>query len=327
MFDRYRNSNLSYYARNYARQLIPGWLYRSRLEAFLRRIDRYRPEDWRDRLAYCNKLTFPSSLGLQAEAIGGMRIPKKGKVYHFDLTEYTRWFEPSLMHHHAFGDVTHIPDHPSVVKSRPITGDNRNSVLMKLVKMRHFNFIHDPVPLSEKRNHLIGMASVSQPHRVRFFERYFNHPLCTLGQINRGTTHDQWIRPKMSIRQHLDYKFILCLEGYDVASNLKWVMSSGSLAVMPEPVYETWYMEGRLIPDVHYIRISSDYSDLEERLQHYIDHPAECLDITREAQAYTQRFRNNELEDLLNLLVLMKYFIQTGQMDADARLLDLIGTQ
>ena len=62
----------------------------------------------------------------------------------------------------------------------------------------------------------------------------------------------------------------MALEGIDVASNLKWVMSSNSIAVMPRPTCETWFMEGTLIPDYHYIEIKPDFSDLEERLNQYI---------------------------------------------------------
>lgn len=313
MFRQYRNSNLVYYAGNYLRLLIPSAWHRAQLDSAFRSVNSHDRDTIVHRLNYCNKLNSPSPLGPDAEPIGDLKIPKKGKVYHFDLTQFTRWFDPMLLHHHAYGDVTHIPEFPALLKSRPIAGDNRNSVLMKLVKMRHFNFVSDPIPFHRKKDLLIGMASVSQPHRVAFFERYFGHPMCELGQINRGTNHDQWIKPRIGIRDHLNYKFILCLEGYDVASNLKWVMSSGSLAVMPEPVYETWYMEGELIPNVHYIRINKDYSDLEDRLQHYIQNPRDAQAMVQAANDYTMRFRNHALEDLLSLLVLEKYFVCTGQ--------------
>ncbi|GIR91542.1 MAG: hypothetical protein CM15mP92_0060 [Halieaceae bacterium] len=72
-----------------------------------------------------------------------------------------------------------------------------------------------------------------------------------------------------SLDTHLKHKFILCIEGNDVASNLKWVMSSNSVAVMPKPKYESWFMEGKLIPNYHYILIKDDYSDLEEKLNYY----------------------------------------------------------
>lgn len=74
----------------------------------------------------------------------------------------------------------------------------------------------------------------------------------------------------------MDYKFIMALEGNDVASNLKWVMSSNSIAVMPRPTCETWFMEGKLIPNYHYIEIKPDFTDLEERLKYYIEHPEEA---------------------------------------------------
>ena len=323
MSGRFRNNKFLYYSSNYLRQMVPSAWYRSQLDNMLQSVSHYERDNLIHRLNYYNKLGKLTSLGTDATPVGDLKIPRKGKVYHFDFTEFTRWFDPDLLHHHAYGDVTHIPEFPSIVKSRPIAGDNQNSVLMKLVKLRHFNFISDPVPFSNKMDHLIGMASVSQPHRVAFFERYFDHPMCTLGQINKGTAHDHWIRPKIDIRKHLDYKFILCLEGYDVASNLKWVMSSGSLAVMPEPVYETWYMEGELIPDVHYVRIAKDYSDLEERLRHYIEHPKEALNIVRAANDFTKRFRNGRLEDLLSLLVLEKYFVRTGQKNPHPAVADL----
>ena len=41
-------------------------------------------------------------------------------------------------------------------------------------------------------------------------------------------------------------------------------MSSNSVAVMPKPKYESWFMEGKLIPDYHYVLIKDDYSDFEE---------------------------------------------------------------
>ena len=98
--------------------------------------------------------------------------------------------------------------------------------------------------------------------------------------------------PKKTIREHLDYKFIMALEGNDVASNLKWVMSSNSIAVMTRPTCETWFMEGKLIPDYHYIEIKDDLSDLEEKLNYYIAHPAEAEQIVEHAHEYvSQIFR------------------------------------
>ena len=160
---------------------------------------------------------------------------------------------------------------------------------------------------------LVGRGAVTQTHRKRFLELYFNHPLCIIGQVNRDNQGDKYLVEKMTIDEQLEYKFILSLEGKDVATNLKWIMSSSSLAVMPRPKYETWFMEGALIPNHHYVLIKDDYSDLEERLNYYIENTAEALEIVRNANEYVRQFRNKKREDLISLLVLDKYFKETRQ--------------
>jgi hypothetical protein len=78
-------------------------------------------------------------------------------------------------------------------------------------------------------------------------------------------------------------------------------MSSNCLAVMPLPKYETWFMEGTLIPNYHYV------------LNYYIEHTDEALNIIQNAHNYVDQFRNKKREDLISLLVLKKYFEKTGQ--------------
>ena len=90
-------------------------------------------------------------------------------------------------------------------------------------------------------------------------------------------------------------------------------MSSNSIAVMPRPTCETWFMEGTLIPDYHYIEIKADFSDLEERLNYYIEHIDEAQEILKHAHEYVAQFKNRERENLISLLVLDKYFEMTGQ--------------
>ncbi len=105
----------------------------------------------------------------------------------------------------------------------------------------------------------------------------------------------------------------MALEGNDVASNLKWVMSSNSLAVMTRPTCETWFMEGTLKPGVHYVEVREDFSDLPEKLQHYIAHPNEAETIIRQAHEYVAQFQNPKRERLIALLVMDKYFRLSGQ--------------
>ncbi len=294
--------------------IVPAAWHRKRLAAKLAEADGVYRGILINRVNYYNKLRAGAMLS-EASALSDISLPQRRRVYHFDSQRYLRYFREDLRIRFIWGDVTLIPEEPSLVKSRPIGSRNSNSILLNLDKARHFNFINDPKSFLDKKDILIGRANVTQPHRIRFYQQYFDHPMCDLGQINRSP-NPQWIKEKLSIAKHLEYKFILSLEGNDVATNLKWVMSSNSIAVMPTPTFETWFMEGRLIPDHHYIHIKDDYSDLEEKLRYYSEHTEEAIQIIRNAHEYVDQFRNKNREDLISLLVLEKYFYCTGQLAA-----------
>lgn len=317
---KHKNNKPLYYIKGFVRYYIPKWICRKRLPSILKQLetlDAKEKEYVLGRINYYNKLetTTPidSSKSIQLQNFK-LQHRKKGNVYFFDTYEYTRFFPTTYNIVTLFGDITQVPDTPSLTKSRPIAGDNANSVILKLNKIRHYTFVKDKKAFTDKKNILIGRACIKQAQRIRFWEMYFNHPMCDLGQINANNiVRPEWIKPAISIDEHLDYKFILCIEGFDVASNLKWVMSSNSLAVMPKPTYETWFMEGTLIPNYHYVCIKDDYSDLEERLTYYINHPDEAQAIIDHAHEYVAQFRNKRRENLISLLVLKKYFEKTGQ--------------
>lgn len=270
---------------------------------------------------YC-RLTLPVILPSDSLSVSAFEIPPKvphkprNTPYYIDAYEHLRHFDGDCRFVPCFGDVNYVPDVPSLVKSRPICEDaslNENSVLLCLNKIRHFNFINDPYSWSEKKDMLVGRSVVVQPQRERFIQMYFDHPMCDLGQINRHNLHDpRYLKPKMPIGEHLKYKFILCIEGHDVASNLKWVMSSNSLPVMPKPKFETWFMESTLVPDYHYVCISDDYSDLEERLRYYISHPDEACAIIEHNHEFVNQFRDTKRETVISLCVLQRYFKMTN---------------
>ena len=310
-----QRNKVLYYAANFLRQLVPPHFYQLSLKGKLSSIDRYDGDYIRKRVNYYNKLSGLTSIGNNSVRLNALRKVKGPKAYFFDTFEYARYFPQNLRANVLFMDVIHIPNVPTIQKSRPISGDNANAVLLNLDKKRHFLFVKDHKLFSEKKDMLIGRGAISQPHRIKFMEMYFASPLCDLGQVNRVGGDPDWIKPKMSIGQHLDYKFILSLEGNDVATNLKWIMSSNSVAVMPKPKYETWFMEGRLIPDFHYILIRDDYTDLEERLHDYIANPDRAERIVTNANEYVRQFFDKKREELISLLVLEKYFSNTNQID------------
>lgn len=313
-----KNNKLKYYIINFIRVYsIPDFLYRVRRKAIIDSLNNRLDKDYiLSRVDYYCRLQ--SVIPMQEDKGMIMNFGRKGKynsVYFFDTYEFLRYFPKSLRWNYRFGDVNTLQSSPSVVKSRPITEKNENSVLLNLDKVRHFIFLNDKRRFIEKKNEVIFRGKISdKPRRIAFCERWFSDPICDIGGIEgKHSVHLEWVVPKMSLYDHLDFKFIMCLEGNDVASNLKWVMNSNSLAVMPKPTCETWFMEGKLIPDYHYVEIKSDYSDLKERMEYFMEHTDEALAIISHAHEWCAQFFDKKREKLISILVLDKYFKMTGQ--------------
>jgi len=262
-----------------------------------------------DRIGYYNKLDKIFQPPEDAKTISEFKKQQSRKTYFYDLYEYLRHFPSKNKITYLFGDITYVPEAPTIVKSRPIGGDNQNSILLKLNKVRHFIFVNDNVPFKDKKGMLVWRGKVHQSHRKAFFDNFFDHPLCNIGQTNnKANDHFRWQKGKLSLKEMSQYKFILAIEGKDVASNLKWVMSSNSLAMMVKPTYETWFMEGRLVPNHHYVLLKDDYSDLEEKINFYAKHVDEAEAIINNAHAYVKPFKNNHFEGLISYGVLKKYY-------------------
>ena len=312
---KHRNNKQKYYLLNYLSLLLPDFLFRNKLKTIFNSLNKYEILYIKERVNYYNQLEKHQELPKEIKKLKKLKIKNFHRTYFFDTNEYTRFFDKKLKLNMLFGDIIHIPELPSIVKSRPINDNNQNSILLKLNKIRHFTYTNDKNKFKNKKNKLIGRSAISPKHkkRIEFFKIYFNHPLCNLGAINKNTSHPEWLKNKISIEDHLKYKFIMCVEGVDVATNLKWVMSSNSIAVMPKPKIESWFMENRLIPDYHYIEIKEDYSNLESKLNHFMKNTKKCNEIIKNANEYVLQFKNKKREDIISLLVLEKYFHFTNQ--------------
>ncbi len=310
-----KNSKLFYFVRCALRELVPGSICRAQVEHLIQSgLSKFNRADVLDRVDYYNKLSDPTPLAKDAPLLREHRMGSRGQVYYFDTREFTRFFPQSLRWRHLPGDITQVPNEPTIVKSRPIDGDNVNGVLLNLNKVRHFIFVDDDTPFEQKKTVAVFRGKVRNKSKRRdLFQKHFNSPFCNFGDTSgHSSDPEAWKTGKMTILQQLENKFILAVEGNDVASNLKWVMSSNSIAMMPKPAFETWFMEGRLIPNVHYIEISADYSDLEAKIRYFSEHTDEALKIIEHAHDYVQQFQNSERERLISLLVMKKYFSLTN---------------
>lgn len=322
-----KNGKIGMYLRGIWLMLEPKWWCRYRASRILAAYDSL-PVDVRQRVDrrvsyYC---ALPEGGAVDASAMPVLAdnhfladrakaypteiATRKGRLagpvsYFFDTYEFTRCFPQHLHWMIAGGDVSQQQAEPTITKSRPVLepGGCSNNVLMKLNRIRHFIFFRDPFAWEEKVARVVFRGVVRhKPRRRQFLDMWQHHPMCDL-RDGGG----------MAIYDHLRYRYIMALEGNDVASNLKWVMSSGSIAVMPRPTCETWFMEGCLIPDYHYICIADDYHDLIDKVMYYEAHPDAARAIVRHANEWVRQFQDEREERLVSLRVMQKYLSYVNQ--------------
>lgn len=314
-----KNSKAAYYIGAAWRDLVPDSITRHQLKREMDTCARLYDEAYiADRVDYYCKLDSPAPLGAEASRIGQLGKQGNPSTYYYDSRELLQWFPADRMWNFKFGDVRDIPPHPAIVKSRNL-GDNSNAVLLKLDKCRHFVYVKDRTPFEQKKDRAIFRGQVgTRENRILFINKFAGNARIdaanTLanGGLLANNANGEKIVPRLSLYDHLQYRYIMALEGNDVASNLKWVMSSRSLAVTPRPTCETWFMEGRLLPGIHYVEVKDDFSDLEAQMDYYSSHPAEANDIADNANRYVAQFRDKRRERYIGLRVLQKYFNLTN---------------
>lgn len=325
---KYKNIKSFYYLRHVLAALVPRIFYRLRLQSELKKIKYYDEEYIFSRLNYYNKRedrftvseNSMANKNFRRRQLGNIKenIIKKNKevkkhtTYFFDLYKLFSFFDNKKKLDFIFGDITKAQKIPTIVKSRPIINSD-DSIILNLNKVRHFHFINDHKKFIDKKNKAVWRGYGENSKARQYFLKNYHHiSMFNIGQT--GPVLDApWVKNFMPISEQLDYKFIFCIEGVDTATSIKWVMSSNSVCVMPKPKYETWFMEGALQPDVHYIEISDDFSNAEQKIKYFIEHPNKLLKIIENAQAHVEQFKHPKREKLISLMVLDKYFSLSGQ--------------
>ncbi|WP_246801787.1 lipopolysaccharide biosynthesis protein [Campylobacter sp. 2018MI34] len=226
---------------------IPRYFFQINLNKIFNEILKYNTkelENIQTRVKYYNKINqfFTPA---KKEKIGKFSFKKTS--YTFDAYEISKYFKDGFLRDKDFNDIRHTFKNPTICKSRPLEDNNKNNILLKLNKNRHFCFLKDDINYENKKDIAIFRGAVYQEHRKNFFHSYFNKTFCDIGDTSKQP--NQWKKSFLSKKEQMKYKFIISLEGNDVASNLKWAMNSNSLVLAPKMTCETWFMEGSLKPN------------------------------------------------------------------------------
>jgi hypothetical protein len=277
-------------------------------------LDRFNLSQINERVNYYCKLPHPFILNNDAKTHSDLSVWNGKSAQCLDLKQYLRFFSSRFAFYYRLGDVTTVPIVPTFLKSRPISSVNSNSVILKLNAGRFYDFQKDRLSFNEKKSIAVFRGPCHKKHRQVFIDQTYRLPNADIGDTRNSEKFQPYYKGFMSQSDQLKFKYIISVEGNDVATNLSWIMASNSLAFMKKPKYETWFMQGVLIPDYHYVLLKDDYSDLPEKMDYYNRHTQEALDIISNAQNHVAQFFDHKREKLISLLVLKKYFELSGQM-------------
>jgi len=310
---RLHTKKIRFYLKHVIKSWVPRFYLEQRLFTELAHAAEYDPLELKERVDYYCKIDAPFKLPHGAKTYRDLSIRKLPSAPCFDLKQYLRYFPSQLPFDCDLGDVTHVPPQPTFVKCRPIGTHNANSVLMKLNAGRFFDFKKDRLAFHEKKTIAVYRGPCHQKHRQQFVQQCYKTPQTDIRDTRKSVQSLPTFGPFMSPEDQLCNKFIISVEGNDVSSNIKWIMASNSLAFMTKPKFEGWFMQGKLIPDHHFVLLRDDYADLPEKIDHYSRNTDEALKIIANAQRHVAQFFDDKRERLISLLVANKYFSFSSQ--------------
>ena len=112
---------------------------------------------------------------------------------------------------------------------------------------------------------------------------------------------------KMSMIEQAEFKYILHIQGHVSAFRLSYELGMGSVILLVESQWKLWFSH-LLVPNVHFVPVKGDLSDLFDRIRWCRNHDSECQEIAENAKSFYQEFlcRDRVLDYLQNTLVEVK---------------------
>lgn len=203
---------------------------------------------------------------------------------------------------------------------RAETGDH---IIWPLASHRFHYLIglDDKLTWEEKKHELIFRGVTTGPlvpsitstgriktSRFEIINKWHDKPWANLGFnriIDSTKLRPQWnqlkdailnlVKPYLSVPSMLDDRFILCIEGEDIATSFGWALASNSVPIHPYPfVFEVWYFQG-LKPWIHFIPCEPDGSDIGELMSWASKNDSKCKEIATAGREHMTKMLDAKL--------------------------------
>lgn len=128
-----------------------------------------------------------------------------------------------------------------------------------------------------------------QNGRGSLVDQYGDASWCDIGFSKNTCGIQRRLKPYIKETEWVNHKIMLCMEGNDVASSLRWMIAADSVVLMPTPTCETCFCEGLLKPWVHYVPLNDDLSDLKEKYDWILRNPVYAKELRQRSRQWAQR--------------------------------------
>jgi Glycosyl transferase family 90 len=144
----------------------------------------------------------------------------------------------------------------------------------------HLYSLTTPVPWENKLPEVFWRGKPTS--RLRY------HLVDMFGHHNIQMTYTK--EDNVSLQTYLNYKYLLIVDGTCIASSFQWTFASGSVPILvTHPDNEFWFRR-YICPMKHYVPVSYDLSDLDEKIAWLISHDDEARQIAQNAMEFAEYY-------------------------------------
>lgn len=172
-----------------------------------------------------------------------------------------------------------------------------------------------------------GSSGMDRPSiRMKVVDKLFKNAYADVKLTKWGNWENEHFIPeehfgdRCGLDKHFNYKYILIVDGNLIASNHQWVFGSGSVPIMITHPGNNWWFKKYLVPMKHYVPVSYDLSDLEEKIEWLVQNDDKAREISLNAlefskEKFSPKFQQKYIDEQIKQISLNSVDISNYKME------------
>jgi hypothetical protein len=157
--------------------------------------------------------------------------------------------------------------------------------------------------------------------RFRFCFDYRNSKLIDCGFTTCNdmflTHFPDLIKDRLPIEEMCQYMFHICLGGNDWGSSLIWQLLNFNVVFIPYPFEFESVLTLGLIPYLHFVPLSSNLCDLDDKLQMMMQNDDLCFKLAANAHEHMKLFLRSDYHELVGERIVKTYISKANPVHDD----------